>query len=229
MTLSAPALAKTFDTRLRAVADPARAVDMAAYMKNVQRFVGVPSPARAALFRELRRDFVPTTPREYDAGVRALWRLPYREGRYVALLFAEAHKKFVTRDALALYEQMIREGAWWDVVDELAADLVGLVWARERAALDPILDRWIDDDHLWIRRTALLAQLRHKQDTDEPRLYRYCLQRAAETDFFIRKAIGWALREHAKTAPRSVARFLKEHKAKLSGLSYREAAKHLTS
>lgn len=227
MTFSASGLAKDFDTRLRALGDETRAAEMAAYMKHVQRFAGVKSPVRAQLFRERWRDFVPATARDYEAGVRALWRLPYREGRYVALLFAERHKKFITPDAMPLYEQMIREGAWWDVVDELAADLVGIAYARDRRALEPILDRFIDDDDLWIRRTAILAQLRHKQDTDEPRLYRYCLARAHETDFFIRKAIGWALREYAKTEPRSVARFLKTNQSKLSGLSYREAAKHL--
>ena len=97
----------------------------------------------------------------------------------------------------------------------------------DRKEVRPILDDWIEHRDLWLRRTAIIAQIKHKEQTDEPRLFDYCRRRAFEKEFFIRKAIGWALREHAKTRPRAVARFLKSHRDELSGLSYREAAKHL--
>ena len=93
--------------------------------------------------------------------------------------------------------------------------------------MHPKLDRWIDDRNLWIRRTAILSQLKHKGGTDRDQLFGYCLRRAGEKEFFIRKAIGWALREYAKTEPDAVRAFALEHREQLSGLSFREATKHL--
>jgi 3-methyladenine DNA glycosylase AlkD len=97
----------------------------------------------------------------------------------------------------------------------------------DRAGMRPVVERWIDHDDLWLRRTALLSQLRHKERTDEKQLYDFCLRRSDEKEFFIRKAIGWALRDYSWTSPRSIKRFLREHGKKLSGLSRREAAKRL--
>ncbi len=109
----------------------------------------------------------------------------------------------------------------------VALNLVGKVLLDEREKLKPKLDRWVDDRNMWLRRTAIISQLKHKDRTDEAWLFDICLRRCEEKEFFIRKAIGWALREHAKTSPAGVKSFLRTHGDKLSGLSFREAAKPL--
>jgi 3-methyladenine DNA glycosylase AlkD len=212
---------------LAKIGDPDHAVHMAAYMKTDMPFYGVPSPDRTKVYREMRSRFPITSRSKYQAAVRALWARPHREEKYCAISLAVDHPEYATIGSVSLYRQMILEGAWWDFVDEIAARLVGKVLFDDRERMVPKLDRWIDDENMWIRRTAILSQLKHKAATDQDQLFRYCLSRADEKEFFIRKAIGWALREYAKTEPAAVRAFALEHRDRLSGLSFREATKHL--
>jgi 3-methyladenine DNA glycosylase AlkD len=214
-------------TELARVGDPARAAAMAQYMKSDMPFYGVPKPERTEIYREMRKRFPITTRAGYQTAVRALWAQPYREEKYCAIRLAVDHPRYVTIGTVPLYRQMIIEGGWWDFVDDIAARLVGKVLLDDRARMHPKLDRWIDDPNMWIRRTAILSQLKHKAATDQDQLFGYCLKRADEKEFFIRKAIGWALREYAKTEPDGVRAFALEHRERLSGLSFREATKHL--
>lgn len=209
-------------------ADPAKAPAMQAYMKTEMPFYGVQAPARRLIARDLARRFAPTSPDAYAQTVRALWSGPSREEKYLALDLAMRFRTFIDAEQMPLYEQLVREGAWWDLVDGVATRLVGGALARDRAALWPTIDAWIDDDDLWIRRTSILCQLEHEAATDADRLLRYCLERAHERAFFIRKAIGWALREYARTDPDAVVDFLRTYEDRLSGLSFREASKHLS-
>ncbi len=156
-----------------------------------------------------------------------LWSQPHREEKYLAIGLARAHRDYQTIGSMPLYRRLVVEGAWWDLVDDVAVQLVGAVWLRDRARTTPIMRRWIDDDDRWLRRSAILGQIKHKTDTDEDLLFEFCLARAHEEDFFIRKAIGWALREYAKTAPVAVRAFVDAHRKAWSGLTYREATKHL--
>ena len=220
-------LARYVTTELRALADPAKAPAMAAYMKTAQPFYGVQTPRRAIIVRETRDRFAPADQTSYERNVLALWKLPYREEQYCAIAYARQHPRFITPSALWLYERMIREGAWWDFVDEIAVNLVGTVLGNFRAKTRPMIKRWCDDPDMWIRRTALIAHLKHKKDTDAAQLFDHCLRRSHEPEFFIRKAIGWALREYSKTDPRAVRAFLKNNRQRLSNLSYAEASKHL--
>lgn len=220
-------LASFVSAQLRTLANPQNAAPMAAYMKTTMPFYGVKKPERLPAYREMRIRFVPSTRREYESGVRALWRLPHREEKYAALQFARQNDAFVTLESLPLYERLIREGAWWDLVDEIATKLVGRAQLKQRAAVRPVLRLWINDEDLWIRRTALLSQIGHKALTDQRQLFGHCLRRAGETEFFIRKAIGWALRDYSYTEPAAVRDFLVAHREQLSGLSYREGAKQL--
>ncbi len=213
--------------RFAAVANPDFVAPMAAYMKTKMPFWGIKKPERVPVYRELKRDHAPRDHDEYVACVGALWAMPHREEKYAAIEFAIAHRAFIGSASLPLYERMIREGAWWDLVDPLAANAVGAVWLKERSSTEVLMDRWIDDDDMWIRRTALIGQLRHKADLDRDRLFRYCRRRAHEKEFFIRKAIGWALRDCSYSAPEAVQAFLQEHGDELSGLSRREGSKHL--
>lgn len=227
MAAFVPGLVRFVQARFRALADPARAGPMAAYMKTAMPFYGVPKPQRTAVCRAFRTRFVPASQRAYEAATLALWNLPHREEKYAALAFALQHPGFITCRSLKLYERLVREGAWWDLVDDIAIRLIGRVRLDDRPALRARVKRWIDDDDLWIRRTAIISQIGHKQQTDEAELFDHCLRRAAEREFFIRKAIGWALREYSHAAPQAVKRFLLTHRDRLSPLSFREAAKQL--
>ncbi len=199
---------------------------MAAYMKTDQPFFGVKATPRHTVERDLRRLPI-TTADDYQAVVDALWREPEREMQYLALDVAIHHKRFHTPDHLGFFEWLARDGAWWDLVDPIATKLVGAVWARHREVVSPTMDRWAHDDSLWVRRCAIIGQLKHKRDTDTDRLFRYCLANADHPDFFIRKAIGWALRQHADVDPAPVQAFLVEHWTRLSRLSQQEASRKL--
>jgi 3-methyladenine DNA glycosylase AlkD len=220
------ALADAVSAQLLAAAIPADAAPMAAYMKTDMPFFGVKKPLRVPIIRSMRA--MPLASRdEVEAAALELWGRPHREEKYLALDLLTQRKASIVPASLPLYEHLVRDGAWWDLVDTLAIHLIGAVWRSERARVDALSDRWIDDDDLWIRRTAIIAQIRHKAETDEERLFRFCRARMHEQEFFVRKAIGWSLREYGKSAPRAVAAFLIEQRAQLSGLSYREGAKNL--
>jgi 3-methyladenine DNA glycosylase AlkD len=214
-------------SELAKIGDPQRAADMARYMKTDMPFYGVTNPERNKVYREMRRRYPISSRAEYVAAVEALWARPHREEKYSAIGLAVDYPEYITIGSIPLYRRMIVEGAWWDFVDDIAIRLVGRVLLDDRARMHPKLDRWIDDPHLWIRRTAILSQIKHKERTDRDQLFGYCLRRADEKEFFIRKAIGWALREYAKTAPDAVRRFALDHRDELSGLSFREATKHI--
>jgi len=208
-------------------AHPRKAVEMAAYMKTSMPFYGVPKPAREQIYREFKTRFAISNRKDYERAVLSLWALPHREEKYFALDVARTWRDFIVPDSMPLYRRLIEEGAWWDFVDEVAAHLVGTVLLHNRKEIAPLMDQWIDDADMWIRRAAIISQLKHKDRTDHVRLFRYSLAQAAEKDFFIRKAIGWALRQYAYTAPERVRDFITRNRGKLSPLTYREASRVL--
>jgi len=220
-------LADFVSSEYAAKADPSIAAQMAAYMKTDEPFWGIKKPGQVPVLKAIVKQFPPANQRAYRSRVLELWRLPHREEKYAAIQYAKAFKDFHVPASIPLYEKMIREGAWWDSVDDVAINLVGMAWLKFRSDIEGLMDDWIVDDDLWIRRTAILGQLKHKDATDTVRLFGYCRDQADGKDFFIRKAIGWALRQHARTDPDAVRAFLAEMGDQLSGLSRREAAKHL--
>ncbi|GGT42203.1 DNA alkylation repair protein [Streptomyces purpureus] len=232
MTLAPPlsALADTVLPRLTAVygaaADHARAQEAAAYMKGVAPFLGIPTPERRALSRTVLEGTA--RPDETDCAAIALrcFALPEREYHYFAVDYLRRHITRCTSGFLPVAHQLVRTVSWWDTVDALASHVVGGLVHADRA-LARRMDDWIDDEDLWVARTALLHQLRFKDDTDTERLFAYCLRRAEDADFFLRKAIGWSLREYAKTDPDAVRAFVTAHRTRLSPLSVREALKNL--
>lgn len=208
-------------------AEPEKAEKMAAYMKTEMPFYGVQAGPRDEIVRTVKPQIEVANHRDYEALVLTLWNRPHREEKYIAVRLARRFGKFIDVESLPLYERLVREGAWWDFVDEIAGHLVGRVLDGEPDKTWPVLDEWIEDDELWIRRTALLAQKRRKERTDEERLFRYCLACADEEEFFIRKAIGWALREYSYVDPDAVRDFLDRQGERLSKLTVREASKRL--
>ena len=212
-----------------AVSDAAKAARMAAYLKTDMAFYGVQKADRTPIFREVLRRFPAADRAEYRAQVSALWRRPHREEKYLAIAVARAYPRYVTLSSVPLYRRMIVEGAWWDLVDEIAIHLIGAVLVGQRREMTPRVVAWIDHRDLWLRRTSIICQVGKRNETDESLLFDACLRRMHETEFFIRKAIGWALRDYARTAPEAVRDFVIEHREQMSGLSLREATKHLSS
>ena len=220
---------------LAAGGDPARAAQQQAYMKSDLPFVGIGSPALRALLRPLLVEHRFVDRAQWEDAVLELWEdAAHREEWYsaIALLRHRAYRAWLDPDLLPLLEQLVRTGAWWDVVDEVASHLVGQVLLDHRTAVTPAMDAWsLDPDSLWVRRTAMLAQLRHGEETDTELLERVLVANLDDTaygrEFFVRKALGWALRQHARTDPAWVRAFVQVHDRRLSGLSRREALKHL--
>lgn len=224
------ALADDVIGRLRAVfvpaADAQRALGMAAYMKGQFPFLGLTAPERRALAKGALAGL--PTPAEDDVAAVAAgcWALDEREYQYAASDYCVRHVRRCSPRLLPVVEGLITTKSWWDTVDVLAARVVGpLVTAAP--ALRSEMDRWSASDDKWLARSAILHQLGYKAATDADWLFAACLRRAADTDFFLRKAIGWALREYSKTDEAAVRRFVADHDAELSGLSKREALKWL--
>lgn len=214
---------------LAAVANSEKAKDMQAYMKTEMPFFGVQKAGRTPILRHVIKTYPPGDREVYEELVRALWALPHREEKYLAQGVAVQHEQFLVPESFSLFQTMIVEGAWWDFVDETATHMVRPLIVNYPAETWPIVDLWIGDEDMWLRRSAIICQVGAKQHTDPDRLFHFCQVRAHEKEFFIRKAIGWALREYAKTDRDAVARFVIAHRQKLSGLSYREATKHIKS
>jgi 3-methyladenine DNA glycosylase AlkD len=215
--------------RLEPLADAEKSAAMRRYLKTGQPMFGVPHPEQKRVVKAFLADHPPADRDAWEAGARALWAGPERELRYATLtwLMAWKRKKFLDPRALPMLEGFVRDGAWWDLVDALAADPIGAIVASHREEVRPTLLRWIEDPDLWVRRTAILCQLKHRERTDVPMLLDFCRRQAGDRTFWIRKAIGWALRHHARTDPEVVRAFLAEMGDGLSGLSRREAGKHL--
>ncbi|MBA3294197.1 MAG: DNA alkylation repair protein, partial [Geodermatophilaceae bacterium] len=166
----------------------------------------------------------------WQSAVRAMWdEGRYREERYAAIALTgyRAYATYQDPGTLPLYEHLIVTGAWWDYVDEVAIRRVGPILRTDPISVAPVLRAWSTDDDIWRRRTSILAQIGSKADTDLDLLVDCLAPSLSHREFFVGKAIGWALREYAKTDPEWVRRYLAEHGKQMSGLSRREAAKHL--
>jgi len=214
---------------LAQVAYPRKAPEMQRYMKSEMPFRGVPSPERRALGKRLFAEHVLSDVDAWRATVLSLWRdAEYREERYLAmdLTGQRRYAMWQAPTLLPMYEEMIVTGAWWDYVDELASRRVGPLLRAHRTEIDPIMRRWATDPDLWRRRTSIICQLGAKEDTDTDLLTYSIEANIGDRDFFIRKAIGWALRQFARTEPAWVRTFIDAHMA-LSPLSRKEATKHL--
>jgi 3-methyladenine DNA glycosylase AlkD len=212
---------------LVARADPAKAAGMQAYLKTDMPFYGVQKPGRVEILRAIRSRFAPGTHGEYLESAAALWELPHREEKYLAQGFAIAFPQHIIPDSLPLYRRFIVEGAWWDFVDETATHMIRELVIGHPEETWPVVEGWAVGENMWLRRAAILCQVGAKTSTDSDRLFGFCAARAHESEFFIRKAIGWALRDYARTDPNAVARFVTDHRAVLSPLSVREASKHI--
>jgi 3-methyladenine DNA glycosylase AlkD len=224
MTPLASAVMERLTSAYSDARDPAKAAAMAAYMRGQFAFLGIQSPAQKSLAREVLAGL----PRPAEDDLRdvaaACWALPEREYQYFACGWLRRHARVCSAAFLGTAQELITTKSWWDTVDTLAAHLVGTL-IRRHPALVSTMDAWSTDKNLWLVRTAILHQLTYKEGTDAARLFRYCARQAGHPDFFVRKAIGWALREYARTEPAAVRSFVESHR--LAPLSAREALRRL--
>lgn len=223
------ALVAAVRAALAEAGDAKKAPDMQRYMKSELPFRGVPSPERKSLGRRLFGAHVLPSVEALVATVLTLWReAAYREERYVAMDLTghRAYARWQTPGLLPLYEEMIVTGAWWDYVDEIASRRVGTLLRTSPGELTPVMHAWAADEDLWKRRTSIICQLTFKEATDTALLTAAIEANTGDRDFFIRKGIGWALRQFARTEPGWVRSFVDTH-PDLSPLSVREAVKHL--
>jgi 3-methyladenine DNA glycosylase AlkD len=226
MTPLATTVLQRLDLAYAAAADPERAASQRAYMRDQFPYHGITMPALRVIWRGALVGLARPTEADLRDAALACWGRAEREYTYFACFWLRRHVAVTTPPMLPTLRTLITTKSWWDTVDTLASDTVGPL-VRQHPALVSTMDKWIVDENLWLARTAILHQLMAKQSTDTDRLFRYCLAQADHPDFFIRKAIGWALRQYAKTDPDAVRGFLRSYGERLAPLSVREASKHL--
>ena len=204
--------------------DPQRAVGMAAYTTNQFSFLGIPRPDRSLL----QKDFIKRARRDRKIDwqdIYRLWDLPEREFQYLALDYLVALKDKLQPADIYNLQTLILLKSWWDTVDKLAAIPVGSICLKHPEVVQNCLLPWADSDNIWLARTAILYQLKFKNNTDTDVLSLIIEQNSNSKEFFINKAIGWSLREYSKTNREWVRDFVNTHT--LAPLSVREASKYL--
>jgi 3-methyladenine DNA glycosylase AlkD len=211
-------------------ANPLKAPQMQAYMKSTMPYRGVSGPEQKAIWRRIFPAHPLSSRDEWERVALSLWRdAAFREERYAAIALTDlrTYARHRTMASVPMFEEMIVSGAWWDLVDAIATHQMGDVLRKDRPRMSKLMRRWARDKDMWKRRTAILCQIRFKRDTDLELLYDCIEPNLADAQFFIRKAVGWALRQYAWTDPREVKRYVKANKARLSPLSAREALKNV--
>ncbi len=205
-------------------ADPKKAVEMSQYMRNLHPYYGLSKPLRSAVTKPVLRELKNAAP---DMKlIHILWDKPQREYQYFCLEYLFATKKHWNEDLIQDLEQLITRKSWWDTVDTLAIRMVGEYFKKWPQNKEKIIGQWSDSDNMWLNRTAILFQLKYKEKLDEKLLFDIIRKHVLSTEFFIQKAIGWALREYAYTHRESVMDFISS--TPLKPLSKREATKRMT-
>ncbi|MDN2480973.1 DNA alkylation repair protein [Vibrio agarivorans] len=210
---------------LEPLANEENARHMKAYMRGQFEFFGIKSgPRREALKPLFSRSDLPCVEHVPEV-VQELWALPQREYQLVAIDLLIKQKKRLPESYLTNLEQLITTHSWWDTVDMLATHIASALFIQYPVQTSEYIQRWRESENIWLRRTALLYQLKFKADTDEALLFSLIKENQHDNEFFIQKAIGWVLREYSKTAPTSVINFIEEQG--ILGLARREALKWL--
>ena len=210
-------------TLLQNAANPDKAVEMAAYMKKRFDFLGIPTPLRRKLCKPLFKEMKPQAP-DWDF-VEACWESPYREMQYVATDYLNVSVEQLTPQDLSRIEVLITRKSWWDTIDALDKVIGGIF--LNFPEIRSQLIHWSQHDNIWLRRVAIDCQLSLKQQTDKALLSEVIQNNFGQPEFFINKAIGWALREYGKTNPDWVKNFVQQYREMMAPLSVREALKRL--
>ncbi len=201
-------------------ANPKNAEPMSKYMKNLFPYLGIKTPERRELLKQFFKEHGFPEISGLKQIVTDLWELPEREFQYCAVGLLNNFKEKLDKDIIDLYEYLITTKSWWDTVDGIAIWLVGSLFKKYPEMIKPYTEKWMNSGNMWLQRTSLLFQLNYKSGTDEKLLFSLIKKLSEREEFFIRKAIGWALREYSKTSPGIVSEFITN--TKLSPLSVKE-------
>jgi 3-methyladenine DNA glycosylase AlkD len=212
---------------LRQHANQQTAQPMEAYMRHQFPFLGIKLPERVALTKQLWKTYQIEIEAFTFEDIFALWALSEREFQYIAMDLLNMRKKKFAKSDIVFIEQLIVTKSWWDTVDLLAGSIAGAYFVQYPHQISSVIERWISSENIWLKRSAILFQLKYKQKTNPELLFHLIRCCTDSREFFIQKAIGWALREYAKTQPDYVKQFVSE--TKLAPLSKREALKLLRS
>lgn len=205
--------------------DAEQAEDMSRYMKNLFPFIGIDAPNRKEIFKKhIAQNGLPDY-KELFPIIKSCYAQPEREYHYFAIDLSGKFAKKSGEDFVPAIEFMIAENSWWDSVDSVASNCTRDFFKKNVSLQIPVTRKWMDSGNMWLQRASILFQLNYKTETNEKLLYKYMLELKNSNEFFIQKAIGWALREYSKSNPKSVKKFLAENK--LANLSVREASKYL--
>ena len=209
---------------LEAAKDPKKAGPMEAYMRHQFPFLGIAGPERNALYKKYFPEAKKTKVIDWDF-VDTCWEKEPREYQYVAANYLKAMQSYLTKDDLPKLERLVVTKSWWDTVDILDRVVGSLVAGNPE--LEEVLLKWSLSDNIWLRRVAIDHQLLRKEKTNVQLMEKILLNNMDQTEFFINKAIGWALRDYSKTNPEWVARFIEKNKKRMAELSIKEASKYL--
>ena len=207
-------------------ADRQRAVEMKAYLRNQFEFLGIQTPTRRSIYKDLPK--LPKDPQYILKIANELWEKPAREYRYVACDLLIKNAKVFKLDDLPAFKNLLQKDSWWETVDSLSSAISDIVLNEKlnNHESQHTMDEWLLDSDFWVRRSAMIHQLGWKKHTDTDRLMQYALTLAPESEFFIRKAIGWAFRDYAKCNPAFVQNFMHLNKSVFSNLTVKEATKN---
>ncbi len=223
------------DPELSIHADFDRAGKMSKYMRDKFIFYGIPKPELDQLANPMIKEMMATI-KEIDAAkgevnkhlsqlTRQWWNYPQRECQYIIMqLLAKTHK-YWTVETISLFEWITLQKSWWDTVDFIASNLFGKYFQLFPEEIPGVIERWNKQDDFWLHRVSLLFQLKYSKNTNGPLLFAQCKLYAEEKEFFIRKAIGWALRQYSKSEPGKVKTFIRS--TELSPLSVKEGSKYI--
>jgi 3-methyladenine DNA glycosylase AlkD len=224
------ALTEDLRRTLAAHADAGNAAPMQSYMKSSMPFYGIKTPERRCLLRDVCRRHPITTTAALARTMRELWRhATHREERYCAAELAStgSNARLSSFTLLPVFEQFIVDGAWWDYCDDISGNAIARLLDEYPSRMKPLLRRWSRGRDIWLRRAAILCQRRLKAGLDATLLYDCIMPSIDSDEFFLRKGIGWALRERAYAAPAEVRAFCREYGDRLSPLTVREALKRI--
>ncbi|CAN2204687.1 COG4912 Predicted DNA alkylation repair enzyme [Candidatus Nanopelagicaceae bacterium] len=214
-----------FEPQLRALANRTKAIGAQSYMKDIAPFLGVQTPDRRSLVKTISKELKVPTSLELGKIARALWKLDEREYHYAAFDLIQFHVDIADNNFLADHvEYLITHNSWWDTVDGLGTAAVSPL--TDKFGCEKLIEKWNKSSNIWLIRSAIQHQRGRKYDADNKLILRYCHEHADSKEFFIVKAIGWALRDMAKISPREVRTFLKDH-PDLGRVAVREAERGL--
>lgn len=214
-----------FETLYRSHANPVDAVPMKAYMRGQFEYLGIKMPHQRALLKEFISEHGLPELAELPTVLLELWELPEREFQYAAQGLLGKFENTLPSEFIDTIDTLLTKKSWWDTVDSLAGNTVGTHFKRFPMVRDATLEHWRGSDNFWLRRTCILFQLKYKTDTDFDLLKEIICENLNSKEFFVNKAIGWALREYTRVDPEGVRAFVAE--TPLDPLSAREALKWL--